>query len=91
MPVAGILLGAGFGGLQLYLLILAVGALGTRGLKILPLVVQFFCPFAGLGLCAAVARTQLLACAITMSAVLVGGAAVCFLRARMGDKKGKKD
>ena len=87
----GVLLGLAFGGVQLYLLILAVGSLGTRGLKIWPLAVQFFCPFAGLGLCAVLARTQLLPCAVAMSAVLVVGALIKFLRFRAREKKGKKD
>ena len=75
----GVIIGAIFGGMQLYLLSLAVGSLGTSGIKIWPLVVQFFCPVAGLGICAFAARGQLIHCAVTMSVILIGGAVINFI------------
>lgn len=87
----GILLGLVFGSLQLYLLMLAVGSIGTSKLKIWPLAVQFFCPFAGLLLCALARRDQLVICAVTMSVVLIAGAVIRFVRVRARDKNGKKD
>ena len=89
--MVGAALGLVFGGLQLYLLMLAVGSIGTNRLKIWPLAVQFFCPFAGLLLCAAVRRGQLVPCAVTMSVVLVAGAVIRFCLSRRRDKQGKKD
>lgn len=87
----GVLIGVVFGGVQLYLLMLAVGSIGAQKLKIWPLVVQFLCPFAGLGLCAWIARGQLVPCAVAMSAVLMIGAVVKFLLHRKRDQQGKKD
>ena len=83
----GVVLGLVFGGIQLYLLMLAVNSLGTERLKIWPLAVQFFCPFAGLGLCAVLRRNQLIPCAVTISAVLIVGALVRFVGARRKRKE----
>lgn len=82
----GFLLGLAFGGAQLILLLLAVNSLGTGKLKIWPLVAQFFCPFAGLLLCAFVAREHLLTCAATISFLLIAGAVIKFISARKGKK-----
>lgn len=87
----GILLGLLFGAVQLYLLIVGVQSLAAGRLKIWPFVVQFFCPLAGLSLCAWLWMEQLLPCAIAMSAVLIVGAVVTFLRIRSRSTKGKKD
>ena len=84
--MAGILIGLIFGGVQLYLLLLAVNALAKGTLKVWPLAAQFFCPLAGLILCALAARAHLIACAVTMSALLLGGAAVKFISVRKGKK-----
>lgn len=89
--VIGILLGLLFGSAQLYLLIVGVMSVADRRLKIWPFVVQFFCPLAGLLLCAWLRTEQLLPCAIAMSAVLIVGAVVTFLRIRSRSTKGKKD
>ena len=83
----GVLLGLAFGGVQLYLLLLAVNSLGTGQLKVWPLAVQFLCPFGGLGLCAAVRREQLIPCAVAMSAVLIVGAVIRFVSARWKRKE----
>ena len=83
----GVVLGLAFGGVQLYLLMLAVNSLGTERLKIWPLAVQFLCPFAGLGLCAVLRRGQLVPCAVAMSAVLIIGALVRFMGARRKRKE----
>ena len=90
-PVIGILLGLLFGSAQLYLLIVGVESLAAGRLKIWPFLVQFFCPLAGLLLCAWLQTEQLLPCAIAMSAVLILGAVVKFLRIRSRSTKGKKD
>ena len=87
----GAVLGLAFGAAQLYLLLLGTGVLGPRGLRIGPLVAQFICPLAGLLLCALVRRAQLLPCAVAMSAVLIVGAVVCFVRSRARDSNRKKD
>ncbi len=82
----GFLLGVVFGGVQLFLLLLAVNSLGTNSLKIWALVGQFFCPFAGLLLCAFTAKEDLLICAVTISFLLIVGAVVKFISARKGKK-----
>ena len=87
----GILLGLLFGSGQLALLIVGVESLAAGRLKIWPFAVQFFCPMAGLLLCAGLRQKQLLPCAIAMSAVLIVGAVVTFLRIRSRSTKGKKD
>ena len=48
--------------------------------------VQFFCPFAGLLLCAFTAKEDLLICAVTISFLLIVGAVVKFISARKGKK-----
>lgn len=48
----GAALGGITGGIQLYLLILVAASVEQCNIKIWPLVVQFFCPIVGLGLCA---------------------------------------
>ena len=87
----GILLGLLFGSVQLALLIVGVMSLAAGRLKIWPFVVQFFCPLAGLLLCVWLRKEQLLPCAIAMSAVLIVGAVIAFLRIRSRNTKGKKD
>ncbi len=87
----GILLGLLFGSGQLALLIVGVESLAAGRLKIWPFAVQFFCPLAGLLLCAWLRTEQLLPCAIAMSAVLIVGAVIAFLRIRSRNTKGKKD
>ena len=82
----GFLLGVVFGGVQLCLLLLAVNSVGAGKLKIWPLAAQFFCPFAGLLLCAFVAREQLLICAVTISSLLIVGAVIKFISVRKGKK-----
>ena len=89
--MAGILLGLGLGAVQLVLLLLGVGMLGSRKLKIWALAVQFLCPLAGLLLCALVWTAQLLPCAVAMSAVLVLGGVTGFLVFRARDSHRKKD
>ena len=82
MIMWGVMIGIGFGSVQLYLLSLAVRSLSASGIKIWPLVVQFFCPLVGLGLCALVVSGQLVSCAVAMSAVLIGGAVISFVKKR---------
>lgn len=84
--MAGFFLGLVFGGVQLFLLVLAVNAIAAGRMKIWPLAAQFLCPFAGLLLCAFTAREDLLICAVTISALLIGGAAVRFFSLRKGKK-----
>ena len=78
----GIVIGAVSGSIQLYLLSLAVGSLGTSKIKTWPLVVQFFCPVAGLGICALAARGDLIPCAVAMIVILIGGAVINFIMKR---------
>lgn len=87
--MGGVIIGAVFGAVQLYLLILGVSSLGAPRLKLWPLLLQFLCPFAGLGLCAWLARAQLIPCAVAMSAVLIGGAAVKFVSLRRAEREGQ--
>ena len=54
----GAALGGITGGIQLYLLILVAASVEQCNIKIWPLVVQFFCPIVGLGLCAILWRSQ---------------------------------
>lgn len=82
----GFLLGVVFGGAQLLLLLLAVNSVGTEKMKLWALVGQFFCPFAGLLLCALVDSEHLLICAVTISSLLIAGAVVKFISARKGKK-----
>ena len=89
--VAAVILGLVSGLLQLWLLMVGVGFSKKGGIRPLFLVLQFFCPMAGLSLCAWLRIQQLLPCAITMSAVLILGAVATFLRIRLQGSKGKKD
>ena len=82
----GILLGLLFGGVQLYLLLLAVNSLAKGQLKVWPLALQFFCPMMGLLVCALTAREYLIPCAATMSVLLIGGAVVKLIAVRKGKK-----
>ena len=82
----GILLGLLFGGVQLYLLLLAVNSLAMGHLKVWPLALQFFCPLAGLLLCALTARESLIPCAATISVLLIGGATIKLIAVRKGKK-----
>lgn len=82
----GAALGGITGGIQLYLLILVAASVEKCSIKIWPLVVQFFCPILGLGLCAIFWRDQILYCAIAMSGVLLVGALVKFVGARRRKK-----
>ena len=72
----GIVIGAVFGAAQFYLLLIGVRSVGTDKLRILPLLVQFFCPFAGLLLCAFLDRAHLLVCALIIIGILIVGAVV---------------
>lgn len=83
----GAALGGITGGIQLYLLILVAASVEQCSIKIWPLVVQFFCPMIGLGLCAILWRSQILHCAIAMSGVLLVGALVKCI----GVRRRKKD
>lgn len=82
----GAALGGITGGIQLYLLILVAESVEKCSLKIWPLVVQFFCPIVGLGLCAFLWRSQILYCAIGMSGVILVGALVKFIAGRRRKK-----
>ena len=68
------LMGAAFGGLQLWLLTIGVTSVTRGKMKLWALLLQFFCPMAGLLLCAFLWREHLVACAVGMCAVLVMGA-----------------
>ena len=67
-------------------ILLAVNSVSRGKLKIWALVGQYLCPVAGLLLCALLARGQLLLCAVTISSLLIIGAAVKFISARKGKK-----
>ena len=75
----GIVIGVVFGAAQFYLLLIGVRSVGTEKVRILPLLVQFFCPFLGLLLCAFLDRAHLLVCAIIIIAILLLGAVLNFL------------
>ena len=83
----GIVIGVVFGAAQFYLLLIGVRSVGTGKVRILPLLVQFFCPFAGLLLCAFLDRGHLMACAIIIIAILLAGAVVNFLLFNKRNKK----
>ena len=87
----GILLGLLFGGVQLYLLIRGTASLGSGRIAVWPFVVQFFCPLAGLLLCAAVRSHQLIACGSAMCVVLIGGALVRVALSRKQKEDHKED
>ena len=72
----GIIIGVVFGAAQFYLLLIGVRSVGSEKVRILPLLVQFFCPFLGLLLCAFLDRAHLLVCAIIIIGILVVGAIV---------------
>ena len=75
----GIVIGVVFGAAQFYLLLIGVRSVGSDKLRILPLLGQFLCPFAGLLLCAFLDRAHLLVCAIIIIAILLAGAIVNFV------------
>lgn len=75
----GILIGAVFGAAQFWLLCIGVRSVSTEKVRIVPLIVQFFCPFAGLLLCAFTDRAHLLVCALIIIAILILGAVANFL------------
>lgn len=87
----GILLGLAFGAVQLYLLLLGTASLGSSRIAVWPFVVQFFCPLAGLLLCCLLRMQQLIACGVTMSAVLIVGAGVRYVTSRRKDEKHKEE
>jgi|GEM_PF-1102743 len=89
--MAGVLLGLTFGALQLWLLITGVRSVGAGKLKIWALALQFLCPLAGLLLCVWLFRSQLVACAAAMGAVLLAGAGIWALRNRRGGRKSGDD
>ena len=67
-------IGVAFGACQIILLIMGVRSLGGERIRIWPFVVQFFCPMAGLLVCAWLARDRLAVCAAIIVAVLLCGA-----------------
>jgi len=85
--MAGAVLGVVFGAGQLWLLITGVRSVGSGKLKIWALFLQFLCPLAGLGLCAWLARSELVPCAIAMGAVLMAGSIYWAVRFRRSDKQ----
>jgi positive regulator of sigma E activity len=85
--MGGAALGIAFGALQLWLLIKGARSVGTEKLNIWALVLQFLCPLAGLLLCAWLLRSQLVACAVAMAAVLLAGSASWAIRRRREDRK----
>ena len=77
--MTGAAIGIVFGVIQFALLFYAVRCITNQNIKILPMLAQFFCPMAGLLLCALVKKEQLLTCAICIIAILLLGAVVNFL------------
>ena len=75
----GIVIGVVFGAAQFYLLLIGVRSVGSEKVRILPLLVQFFCPFFGLLLCAFLDRAHLLVCAFIIIGILILGAVANFL------------
>ena len=75
----GIVIGVVFGAAQFYLLLIGVRSVGAEKVRIIPLLIQFFCPFAGLLLCAFLDRAHLLMCAVIIIAILLAGAIVNFV------------
>ena len=75
----GIVIGVVFGAAQFYLLLIGVRSVGSDKLRILPLLGQFLCPFAGLLLCAFLDRAHLLVCAFIIIGILILGAVANFL------------
>ena len=70
----GAAIGLVFGIGQFFLLLAGVKAATGQQPKILPLVLQFLLPIAGLLLCAFLKKEQLLVCAGCMAGVLILGA-----------------
>ena len=85
--MAGGILGAVFGAAQFWLLLTGVRSVGAAKLKVWALALQFFCPLAGLLLCAWLFRPQLVACAVSMGAVLIAGALWWAVKLRRQDKQ----
>jgi len=83
----GIAIGIVFGLAQFYLLLIGVRSVGSDHLRLVPLVGQFLCPFAGLLLCAFLDRGHLLVCAVIIIAILLIGAAVNFYLFSRGNNK----
>ena len=75
----GILIGVVFGAVQFVLLLIGVRSVSTEKVRIVPLIIQFLCPFAGLLLCAFLDRAHLLVCAFIIIGILILGAAANFL------------
>ena len=82
----GAAIGIAFGAAQFFLLLRGVRSIAAQDMKLLPLIIQFFCPFAGLLLCAFVARKDLLVCGICIIVILIAGAIINLLF-----QSGKKD
>ena len=85
----GAVIGICFGVIQFILLFTAVRSITSDRVRILPMLAQFFCPMAGLLLCAFVKREQLLTCAICIISILLLGAvanAVLYARRAAGKK-----
>lgn len=85
--MVGVLLAMVFGGLQLYLLTRVVRSVAGGKVNIAAMVGQFFCPLAGLLICAFVAKRQLLVCAVGICVILVGGAVILLIRGRLQDRR----
>ncbi len=68
-----------FGGAELWLLTIAVRSIAGEKIRVLPMLLQFLCPVAALLLCALLARTQLMICAVCIIVVLLGGSAAVVL------------
>lgn len=75
----GAVIGILSGLVQFSLLFYAVRAISRQQIRLLPLIGQFFCPLAGLLLCAFVRKEQLLVCAVCIISILLLGAVVNFL------------
>jgi len=87
-----VLLGAVFGGVQMYLLLLATRSVAAGKIKVWAFAAQFFSPIAGLLLCAFLARGKLLVCACVICGILIVGAVAGFVRMRRSKSiSGKKD
>lgn len=69
-----ILIGLAFGGLQFFLLFRGVRSVANGHINVLYFIVQFFCPFIGLGLCVWLAKSQLILAASIICGILFVGA-----------------
>ena len=85
--VAAVILGLVSELMQLWQLMVGVGFSKKGGIRPLFLVLQFFCPMAGLGLCALVDKNGLASCGCVMAFVLICGAAARFIFERMRKKE----